>query len=89
MASTSDMGENVITEKAVSAACVIMCNQFLVCSAGNTYFCTVRTTNQIVEPFKKKKEDEETDFNVTDGSMLPLDSKRTEDGGVAEEPEGI
>lgn len=38
-----------------SVACVIMCNGFLAGSLGNMYFCTVRTTKQIVEPFKKVK----------------------------------
>ena len=65
-----------------------MCNEFLADSSENIYFCTVRTTEQIVELFKKKK-DEETDFNVIDGHMLPHDSKRTEDGGVAEEPKSL
>ena len=37
------------------AACVIMCNEFLADSSENIYFCTVRTTEQIVELFKKKK----------------------------------
>ena len=32
-----------------------MCNGFLAKSKENIYFCTVRTTKQIVEPFKKQR----------------------------------
>ena len=65
-----------------------MCNGFLATFGDFSYFCTVRTDKQIVEPLTKNENEKSID-DGTDDIVLPHYCERTEDCRSQEESESI